>query len=64
MSIKLFRSLFCKQKEANMQRKAEESPAGQRVKALQDEITGSSEAIKDLTDQVVDISKKRKVGHE
>jgi hypothetical protein len=43
-----------------MQRKAEQSPAGQRIKALQDEIDEKAEQIKDLTSQVVEISKQRK----
>ena len=60
MSIKLFQSLFAKEKERNMQRKAEQSPAGQRIKALQDQIDEKAEQIKDLTSQVVEISKQRK----
>jgi hypothetical protein len=60
MPIKLFQTLFAKEKERNMQRKAEQSPAGQRVKALQDEIDEKAEQIKDLTNQVVEISKQRK----
>jgi hypothetical protein len=60
MSIKLFQSMFSKEKERNMQRKAEQSPAGQRIKALQDEIDEKAEQIKDLTSQVVEIAKQRK----
>jgi hypothetical protein len=60
MSIKLFQSMFSKEKERNMQRKAEQSPAGQRIKALQDEIDEKAEQIKDLTSQVVEIANQRK----
>jgi hypothetical protein len=60
MSISLFKTLFEKQKEDNMQRKAEESPAGQRVKELQDEITARVEEIESLTREVVKLAERRK----
>jgi hypothetical protein len=60
MAIKLFQTMFAKEKERNMQRKAEQSPAGQRIKALQEEIDEKAEQIKDLTNQVVEIAKQRK----
>jgi hypothetical protein len=60
MPIKLFQTMFAKEKERNMQRKAEQSPAGQRIKALQEEIDEKAEQIKDLTSQVVEIANQRK----
>jgi hypothetical protein len=47
-------------REARMQKTAENSPAGQRVKALQDEIAALAEHIEETSRQVVDMAQKRK----
>jgi hypothetical protein len=60
MPIKLFQTMFAKEKERNMQRKAEQSPAGKRVQALQDQIDRQAEDIKSLTSLGVELAKPRK----